>query len=282
MQIVSTKKSIFDLVSTLKDKNKIIGFVPTMGAIHSGHLSLIEQAYEKCDVVVCSIFLNPTQFNNSQDYKNYPVSFEKDVELLENSNCTILFAPSVDEMYSKNKKSHSFDLNELDKHYEGEKRPGHFDGVCTIVSKLFDCVPADYAFFGEKDFQQLAIIKHLSKQLKVKTKIIGCPTIREDDGLAMSSRNKLLDKEQRQKASCLYQLMLKAKDMYKNKPIKEIIMLIEQFIANEPTMRLDYVAISDAETLTPLIKKMSNKQAVLLLAVYFDNVRLIDNLILNE
>ena len=282
MQIVSTKKSIFDLVSTLKDKNKIIGFVPTMGAIHSGHLSLIEQAYEKCDVVVCSIFLNPTQFNNSQDYKNYPVSFEKDVELLENSNCTILFAPSVDEMYSKNKKSHSFDLNELDKHYEGEKRPGHFDGVCTIVSKLFDCVPADYAFFGEKDFQQLAIIKHLSKQLNVKTKIIGCPTIREDDGLAMSSRNKLLDKEQRQKASCLYQLMLKAKDMYKNKPIKEIIMLIEQFIANEPTMRLDYVAISDAETLTPLIKKMSNKQAVLLLAVYFDNVRLIDNLILNE
>jgi len=282
MQIVSTKKSIFDLVSTLKDKNKIIGFVPTMGAIHSGHLSLIEQAYEKCDVVVCSIFLNPTQFNNSQDYKNYPVSFEKDVELLENSNCTILFAPSVDEMYSKNKKSHSFDLNELDKHYEGEKRPGHFDGVCTIVSKLFDCVPADYAFFGEKDFQQLAIIKHLSKQLNVKTKIIGCPTIREDDGLAMSSRNKLLDKEQRQKASCLYQIMLKAKDMYKNKPIKEIIMLIEQFIAKEPTMRLDYVAISDAETLTPLIKKMSNKQAVLLLAVYFDNVRLIDNLILNE
>jgi pantoate--beta-alanine ligase len=282
MQIVNTKKSIFELVSKLKGKNKTVGFVPTMGAIHDGHLSLIEKAYKKCDVVVCSIFLNPTQFNNAQDYKNYPVSFEKDIKLLENSDCTILFAPSTDEMYPKNEKSYSFNLNKLDQYYEGQKRPGHFDGVCTIVSKLFDCIPADYAFFGQKDFQQLAIIKHLSKQLEIKPKIIGCPTMREDDGLAMSSRNKLLNSEQRQKASSLYQIMLKARGMYQNKPIEEIIISIEQFIAKEPTMELDYVAIADAETLTPIRKKTSNKQAVLLIAVYFDNVRLIDNLILNE
>jgi len=253
-----------------------------MGALHEGHLSLIKCAKEKSDFVVVSIFVNPTQFNNSEDLENYPITLHEDIKLLEDEQCDILFCPEISEIYPKGNITKKYPLNGLDKTLEGEKRPGHFDGVCTVVHHLFDIVTPDKALFGEKDFQQLAIIKHLVKKLALEIDIISCPTVRDSDGLAKSSRNKLLSTSEREKASLIYESMKKAKCLFPEKEILDIKRMIENEIDRCKEMTLDYVEIVNPENLKPLEKINALEKAHILIAAYLGNVRLIDNMPLND
>ena len=230
MQVHKDVKSLKENISALKEKKLSIGFVPTMGALHEGHLSLIKLAKKQSDLVVVSIFVNPTQFNNSEDLENYPITLKDDIKLLEDEQCDILFCPETSEMYPEGNITKKYPLNGLDKGLEGEKRPGHFDGVCTIVHHLFDVVKPNKAFFGEKDFQQLAIIKHLVKILALEIDIVNCPTVRDADGLAKSSRNKLLSASEREKASLIYESLNKAKTFFPQKEIVEIKSMVENEI----------------------------------------------------
>ena len=200
MKTFERSDQIKAFIKRLKDSNKTVGFVPTMGALHSGHISLMEKAKRENDVLVCSIFVNPTQFNDTSDFKNYPRTLDKDIEKLNAIRCDVLFIPHKEEMYPESNNSPDIigvDFGHLDKVMEGVHRPGHFNGVGAIVTKLFDIIEPDASYFGEKDYQQLIIIKHLVKTLKLPIKIVACPTIRDEDGLAMSSRNELLSPEER-------------------------------------------------------------------------------------
>lgn len=282
MQVHKDVKSLKENISALKEKNLTIGFVPTMGALHEGHLSLIKCAKEKSDIVVVSIFVNPTQFNNSEDLENYPITLKDDIKLLEDEQCDILFCPETSEMYPEGNITKKYPLNGLDKGLEGEKRPGHFDGVCTIVHHLFDVVKPNKAFFGEKDFQQLAIIKHLVKILALEIDIVNCPTVRDADGLAKSSRNKLLSASEREKASLIYESLKKAKSLFPEKEIIDIKCMVENEIDGCKEMTLDYVEIVSPENLKPLEKSNTLEKAHILIAAYLGNVRLIDNLPLND
>lgn len=282
MQVHKDVKSLKENISALKEKNLTIGFVPTMGALHEGHLSLIKCAKEKSDIVVVSIFVNPTQFNNSEDLENYPITLKDDIKLLEDEQCDILFCPETSEMYPEGNITKKYPLNGLDKGLEGEKRPGHFDGVCTIVHHLFDVLKPNKAFFGEKDFQQLAIIKHLVKILALEIDIVNCPTVRDADGLAKSSRNKLLSASEREKASLIYESLKKAKSLFPEKEIVDIKCMVENEIDGCKEMTLDYVEIVSPENLKPLEKSNTLEKAHILIAAYLGNVRLIDNLPLND
>jgi len=282
MQVHKDVKSLKENISALKEKNLTIGFVPTMGALHEGHLSLIKCAKEKSDIVVVSIFVNPTQFNNSEDLENYPITLKDDIKLLEDEQCDILFCPETSEMYPEGNITKKYPLNGLDKGLEGEKRPGHFDGVCTIVHHLFDVVKPNKAFFGEKDFQQLAIIKHLVKILALEIDIVNCPTVRDADGLAKSSRNKLLSASEREKASLIYESLKKAKSLFPEKEIVDIKCMVENEIDGCKEMTLDYVEIVSPENLKPLEKSNTLEKAHILIAAYLGNVRLIDNMPLND
>tara|TARA_B100000900_G_scaffold338490_1_gene300706 strand:+ start:195 stop:1043 length:849 start_codon:yes stop_codon:yes gene_type:complete len=282
MQVHKNVKSLKENISALKEKNLTIGFVPTMGALHEGHLSLIKCAKEKSDFVVVSIFVNPTQFNNSEDLENYPITLHEDIKLLEDEQCDILFCPEISEIYPKGNITKKYPLNGLDKTLEGEKRPGHFDGVCTVVHHLFDIVTPDKALFGEKDFQQLAIIKHLVKKLALEIDIVSCPTVRDSDGLAKSSRNKLLSASEREKASLIYESMKKAKCLFPEKEILDIKRMVKNEIDRCKEMTLDYVEIVNPENLKPLEKINALEKAHILIAAYLGNVRLIDNMPLND
>ena len=282
MQVHKDVKSLKENISALKEKNLTIGFVPTMGALHEGHLSLIKCAKEKSDIVVVSIFVNPTQFNNSEDLENYPITLKDDIKLLEDEQCDILFCPETSEMYPEGNITKKYPLNGLDKSLEGEKRPGHFDGVCTIVHHLFDVVKPNKAFFGEKDFQQLAIIKQLVKILALEIDIVDCPTVRDADGLAKSSRNKLLSASERKKASLIYETLKKAKSLFPEKEIVDIKCIVGNEINRCKEMTLEYVEIVNPENLKPLENGNTIKKAHILIAAYLGNVRLIDNLPLND
>ena len=282
MQAHKDVKSLKENISALKEKKLSIGFVPTMGALHEGHLSLVKLAKKQSDIVVVSIFVNPTQFNNSEDLENYPITLKDDIKLLEDEQCDILFCPETSEMYPEGNITKKYPLNGLDKGLEGEKRPGHFDGVCTIVHHLFDVVKPNKAFFGEKDFQQLAIIKHLVKILALEIDIVNCPTVRDADGLAKSSRNKLLSASEREKASLIYESLKKAKSLFPEKEIVDIKCMVENEIDGCKEMTLDYVEIVSPENLKPLEKSNTLEKAHILIAAYLGNVRLIDNLPLND
>ena len=282
MQVHKDVKSLKENISALKEKKLSIGFVPTMGALHEGHLSLVKLAKKQSDIVVVSIFVNPTQFNNSEDLENYPITLHEDIKLLEDEQCDILFCPETSEMYPEGSITKKYPLNGLDKTLEGEKRPGHFDGVCTIVHHLFDIVTPNKAFFGEKDFQQLAIIKHLVKVLALEIDIVGCPTVRDVDGLAKSSRNKLLSSSEREKASLIYESLNKAKTFFPQKEIVELKSMVENEIDRCKEMILDYVEIVNPDTLIPLEKSNTLEKAHILIAAYLGNVRLIDNMPLND
>lgn len=258
-----------------------VGFVPTMGALHQGHLSLIEQALLENDRVVCSIFVNPTQFNDPKDFKNYPNQMEEDFELLKQKGCHLIFTPSKKDMYPKGESSVCFELNDLDKQMEGAHRPGHFDGVCTIVSKFFELVKPKNAYFGQKDFQQLAIIRQLNKSQNFGINIVGCPIIREADGLAMSSRNALLNSEERAIASNIYRIISEAKRQYSESSISTLKSFVEAEIKAIADFRLDYVEIAHANTLQALKNEEKNEPAILCIAVFLGSVRLIDNILLN-
>jgi pantoate--beta-alanine ligase len=256
-----------------------IGFVPTMGALHRGHISLIEEAKKKCDVVVCSIFVNPTQFNDPKDLERYPRTIEKDSAMLEAAGCDMVFIPEVSEIYPK-KDERVFNFGQLDSLLEGKFRPGHFNGVAQVVSKLFEIVEPDFAFFGQKDYQQVMIVRSMVKQLGLQVQIITCPIVREPDGLAMSSRNMLLSAEEREHAALIPQWMQKAKALFGKIASEEIKDQIRKEIEASP-LKLEYFEICDRDTLEPINGKEA-KNAVALIAVYDGPIRLIDNTLLGS
>lgn len=282
MRVLTNINSLNQLLVNSRVSNKSIGFVPTMGALHEGHLSLVKLAQKDCDIVVCSIFINPTQFNDSNDFENYPITIEEDIKLLEEQSCDILFLPNVTEMYPQGLNTKQYQLNGIDKVLEGRKRPGHFDGVCTIVNRLFSIVKPNTAYFGEKDFQQVAVIKQMVNSLALTVQIKTGETIREKDGLAKSSRNTLLSVSQRQKATYVYASLQKIKSLYGKVDCTKLKEMIKDDVNQVQDMQLDYVEIVNPHSFRPLQGKGIKEEAVALIAVFLGKVRLIDNLSLND
>ncbi len=274
-----------DLIAALAEKRASqmkIGFVPTMGALHPGHISLIELAKKENDLVVVSIFVNPTQFNNPDDLKNYPRTIESDTKQLESAHTDILFFPSVEEMYPSNEADNKvYDFGALETVMEGVHRPGHFKGVAQVVSKLFNIVNPDVAYFGEKDFQQLSIIHELVKKMNSGIKIIGCPTVRESDGLAMSSRNKLLTSAERKEAATISKALFFTRDKKKEYSVAAIKQKAIDMIESSGMMTVEYLEIAD-ETLQPVSNWTSKNPLRCFTAVRLGKVRLIDNIALNN
>jgi pantoate--beta-alanine ligase len=257
------------------------GFVPTMGALHKGHISLIERAKAENNIVVCSIFVNPTQFNDPKDLERYPRTLESDSRMLEKAGATLLFAPDIQEMYpSGTNHKTAMNLGTLDKVMEGKLRPGHFEGVVQVVSRLFDIVPADNAYFGQKDWQQVAVIREMVKRLNYSTKIIACPIIREENGLAMSSRNVLLSPEERSLAAGIYQTLSAVKELTASRPLDSLTAFALSNLGKIKGMTAEYFEIVNAQTLLPVSKMEDAENIVACVAVKIGKVRLIDNMIL--
>jgi pantoate--beta-alanine ligase len=280
MQIISTQKELKAKLDQARQNGQQIGFVPTMGALHAGHASLVKRARSENQLVVASVFVNPTQFNDKKDLEKYPRTPETDATLLESSGCDILFMPNVTEMYPANDSDLvSMDLNGLDRVMEGAHRPGHFAGVVTIVSKLFAATGSCKAYFGEKDFQQVAIIRYMVNQLQIPVEIIGCPTLREADGLAMSSRNMRLTNEERIVASEISQALFYAKEIWLKHTASEVKDLVIAKLSAQPLFRIDYFEIADADTLQTA-KENQRENVVACVALHLGAVRLIDNVLL--
>ena len=249
-----------------------------MGALHQGHLSLIEKAQEKNHIVVVSIFVNPTQFNNVEDLNKYPKTIENDVKLLNTVSCDILFSPSVAEIYSEDISSEKFNFDGLEHQMEGKFREGHFNGVGTVVKALFEIIKPDTAYFGQKDFQQLQIIKKMVAKHHLKVKIKGCPIFRETDGLAMSSRNTRLSAENRAAAPFIYKTLKKVQKKFKNKTVAEINIWVKKQFKKEPLLELEYFTIAEEDTLQTAENKEVTKRYRAFIAVFTGSVRLIDNI----
>jgi len=282
MLLFSSKKELISHLTALKNKSISVGLVPTMGALHRGHLSLVKKAISENEVVVVSIFVNPTQFDNKDDLKKYPVTLDSDLEYLKNiSKELIIFAPTVRELYSNNISSKEYEFDGLDTTMEGKFRSNHFLGVATVVEKLFLIVKPNKAYFGEKDFQQLLIIKKLVEKTNMSIEIIGCPIVREPNGLAMSSRNERLTKELREQASFIYETLLAAKALFGMKSAAKVMDWIKNKFDSQPEFNLEYINITEQETLNPVKRKLKNKKYRAFIAVYANGVRLIDNIALN-
>ena len=266
----------------IRRENKTVGFVPTMGALHEGHLSLIAEARQMSDIVIVSIFVNPTQFNEQKDFNKYPRDLTSDAALLTDYQVDYVFAPEAQEIYGENFSTFVY-VDNLTETLEGASRPGHFRGVATIVTILFNSIRPDFAFFGQKDAQQIVVIKRLTRDLGFETEIVVLPTIREESGLAMSSRNSLLTDEERQSASIIYQSLREAKIAFRGgeRNALRLAEIVRQKIETEPFARVDYIAVVDGETLVPL-DKIGEDAALIAVAVRFGLVRLIDNIILNK
>lgn len=278
MKIFKKRDQLKSFLATSKKNKKTIGFVPTMGALHKGHLFLIEQAKKKNGLVVASIFVNPTQFNNQEDLDNYPKTLEKDIELLESVSCDVLFVPTVKEIYDENVVSDKFDFDGLEHEMEGKFRVGHFDGVGTIVKTLFEIVTPKNAYFGEKDFQQLQIIKKLVAKHQLPISIKGCEIFRENDGLAMSSRNARLTLEQRNAAPLIYKILKSVKKKFQHESVEEISEWVENQFKNHPILQLEYFTIADEKSLKSINIKEFDKNYRAFIAVFAGNIRLIDNI----
>lgn len=277
MKIFEKKSDLKKYLSTFKNNGSSIGFVPTMGALHEGHLSLIKKAKQNNEITTVSIFVNPTQFDNKEDLVKYPKTIENDIKLLESVDCDILFSPSVEEIYAENITSNKFDFDGLEHKMEGKFRDGHFDGVGTIVKTLFEIVKPDNAYFGKKDFQQLQIIKKMVEKHKMPLKIVGCDIFREKDGLAMSSRNARLTKEYRKAAPFIYKTLKKAKKKFGTKSAKKVTKWVEKKFKKHPILELEYFTIADEATLEIINKKEANKKYRAFIAVFAGEIRLIDN-----
>jgi pantoate--beta-alanine ligase len=277
MFIVHTVSELRQLLQLARRQKKTIGLVPTMGALHAGHLSLVQACRKQCDLTVVSVFVNPTQFNNPEDLRNYPRTLENDSALLQANGADILFAPGEKEIYPA-PDTRRFDFGQLEKVMEGKYRPGHFNGVAQVVSRLFAIVQPDYAFFGEKDFQQLAIIRALVAQWNEKPAIVGCPIVRENDGLAMSSRNTLLSEKQRKHALIIAATLLQAKEKKRTLPVAALKKWVTDTINADSELEVEYIEIADEATLQPVQQWSDAQPARLFAAVYARPVRLIDNL----
>jgi pantoate--beta-alanine ligase len=282
MKIFKQKNELKTYLQDLKARKNTIGFVPTMGALHKGHLSLISQAKKINDIIVVSIFVNPTQFDNTEDLKKYPKTFENDAKLLESVSCDVLFYPSVEEIYDKNIVADTFDFDGLEYQMEGKFRNGHFNGVGTIVKTLFEIVAPHRAYFGQKDFQQLQIIKKMVKKHRINIKIKGCAIFREDDGLAMSSRNIRLTEKQREAAPFIYQTLKQARKKFGLENAGTVTAWVENQFKNHPLFKLEYFAIADEKTLETIKHKESGKKYRAFIAIFAGDVRLIDNIRLNN
>lgn len=280
MKLYNTISSLQEALNIERARGLKIGFVPTMGALHEGHLSLVDQARGRCDIVIVSIFVNPTQFNDKNDLANYPRTFESDRQLLSTHRCDYLFSPSVEEIYPE-PDTRKFDFGLLERVMEGAFRPGHFNGVAQVVSKLFGIVLPDYAFFGRKDFQQLAIIKEMVHQLNLPVEIVPCEIVREDDGLAMSSRNKLLLPEHRLCAPLIYQTLAEAKELSKKQSVAGLKEFVIQKINSIPLLKVEYFEIVDDKTLQPIDNWSDSGIKIGCIAVVAGKIRLIDNIIFN-
>ncbi|HTL81898.1 MAG TPA: pantoate--beta-alanine ligase [Bacteroidia bacterium] len=281
MQTITSRKAVSELLEKARNEGKKAGFVPTMGALHEGHAALVRKARGENDLVIVSVFVNPTQFNDKSDLANYPRTLLQDQVLLGRSGCDLLFFPSVEEMYPEGLEAEKFplDLEGLDSVMEGKFRPGHFEGVVRVVKKLFEIVGECNAYFGQKDFQQLAIIRKMVEVLKLPVNIIGCPTVREKDGLAMSSRNTRLTETERKAAPEIYAALTEAKRMWGRSSVEEIKKEVESKISLQPLFKLDYFEIADERTLAPRSGN-SGGNAVACIAVFLGKVRLIDNILL--
>lgn len=264
-------------ISAIRKSGKKIGFVPTMGALHQGHLSLVEHSKKENDFNIVSIFVNPTQFNNSTDLEKYPRTEEADLKLLEEIGCDAVFIPTVDDIYPNGSHSEKFDFNGLELQMEGKFRPGHFDGVGTVVKRLFEIVKPDNAYFGEKDFQQLRIIQQLVKSEKLNVRIVPVPIKREKDGLAMSSRNLRLTEEMRNEAPVIYKILKESKDYFKNHSVKETEKFAKKLF-DKTALKLEYFEIADEETLESAHEKSDSKHLRAFVAAFAGDIRLIDNL----
>jgi pantoate--beta-alanine ligase len=257
------------------------GFIPTMGALHKGHLSLIEKANNENDISVVSIFVNPTQFDKKEDLRSYPRTIEEDLALLQTIKCDVVFVPSVSEIYDDNINALHFDFDGLEFEMEGKHRKGHFDGVGTIVKRFFEIVKPLKAYFGEKDFQQLQIIKKLVEKYRIPVQIIGCEIYREPDGLAMSSRNVRLTKAQRKEAPFIYKTLMKAKEKLKKDSIQTVIKWVEGEFKKNAVLQLEYFEIAHSKTLKPVRRKSKKASYRGFIAAFAGDIRLIDNIALN-
>ena len=282
MKVYKLQDQLYKDITALKSNCKTIGFVPTMGALHKGHLSLVNKAMDNNDVVVVSIFVNPTQFDNQNDLVKYPRTLDRDVELLKTvSENIVVYAPSIDDIYKKNVTSIKFDFDGLEHEMEGEFRDGHFDGVGTIVKRLLEIVQPNNAYFGEKDFQQLQIIKKLAEKFNIPVNIVGCKIHREANGLAMSSRNERLKPEYKKVAPFIYKTLLTAKKKFGTKSANKVTEWVTQQFAEHELLKLEYFIIADVDTLKRVRRKSNKKSYRAFIAVYADDIRLIDNIALN-
>ncbi|WP_373721828.1 pantoate--beta-alanine ligase [Bacteroides heparinolyticus] len=277
MEIVYTIKDLQVALSDLRVRGKKVGLVPTMGALHAGHASLVKRCVAENDVAVVSVFVNPTQFNDKNDLIKYPRTLEADCRLLEDCGVAFVFAPSVEEMYPE-PDMRQFSYAPLDTVMEGAFRPGHFNGVCQIVSKLFDAVEPDRAYFGEKDFQQLTIICEMVRRMNYPLEIVGCPIVREADGLALSSRNARLSAEERKNALKISQALFESRTFAASHTVAETQKFVEDAIAVAPGLRLEYFELVDGNTLQKITNWEDTSYAVGCITVFCGEVRLIDNI----
>ncbi|MEO2063793.1 MAG: pantoate--beta-alanine ligase [Christiangramia sp.] len=283
MQIFREKSALQEAVKKVKSNGLQVGLVPTMGALHEGHLSLVQNALEQSDQVIVSIFVNPTQFDNSEDLEKYPRNLQKDLSLLESIAQDIwVFSPDPAEMYGEAISSEHFDFEGLEKVMEGKFRAGHFDGVGTIVKRLFEIVTPDKAFFGEKDYQQLQIIKKLIRITELPVEIVPCPILREENGLARSSRNERLNSRERENAAFIYQTLQDARELFGTKSAEHVTNWVTAEFQKNPDLQLEYFEIADSETLQKIEKKKKGNHYRAFIAAYAGEVRLIDNIALNN
>ena len=280
MKVINKTSDLQAIIEQLKNDGKSIGLVPTMGALHKGHLSLVKNSISNNDITVVSIFVNPTQFNNPNDLASYPRTVDKDLELLQTVGCDVVFAPEADDIYSKSETDSrfEFDFEGLDKVMEGKFRPGHFNGVVQIVSKLFDLVRPNRAYFGEKDFQQLAIIRLMTRRYNLPIEIVPCPIVREDSGLALSSRNSLLKDNEKQVASHIYAVLNESRQFVPQTEVEELKQCVIAAIEQKPELKVEYFDIVDGHTLKSIGKWDECDYVVGCITVFCGDVRLIDNI----
>jgi pantoate--beta-alanine ligase len=283
MEIINRRQRMASVSRKIRrEQDRTIGLVPTMGALHEGHLSLVREARRMCDIVVVSVFVNPTQFGPAEDYEHYPRDLTKDTALLTDYNVDYIFAPGADEIYPKDFSTY-VNVGGLSKLMEGESRPGHFRGVATIVAILLNTVRPDFAFFGQKDAQQAVIIKRMVRDLAFDTEIVVLPTVREDSGLAISSRNLYLDAEEQQSAAVIHRGLKQAKEAFKKgeRNAGRLAEIVRETIEKEPRVRIDYVAVVDNESLEK-VDRIEDRPILIAAAAYIGKTRLIDNTILNK
>lgn len=282
MEIINRKQRMFSIARKLRRDAKTVGFVPTMGALHNGHLMLVKEARQMCDAVVVSIFVNPTQFNDAADLERYPRDLTSDAAMLAEYDVDYIFAPEPHEIYGPGFAT-SVTVDGLSDGLEGASRPGHFRGVATVVTILFNTIRPDLAFFGQKDAQQVAVIKRLTADLGFETEIVVVPTVREDSGLAISSRNTLLTEEEKRAAVVIIESLREAKTAFKKgeRNAADLTQIVKRRLATEPLAIVDHVAIVDRETLKP-VDTIREEEALIVVAATFGSVRLIDNVILNR